>query len=172
MTNDNDGLKYLNMVAERAGAPTYSSLTMDNVKKEKWFEMAWEGCRFVDLVRWGDAAKELAFRSKTKTPYLRDDFYRNYDKSGNVILPTEITDDMGMTYFTIAKERADVKCDGKETSGRPHKAIIMWEDDGWGAKGGGFQTGKHELYPFPFDVVNNNPYDETAGTGVKQNPGW
>lgn len=170
--DDGSGLEALNKVARRAGAPTYSALTLDNVKKEKWFEMAWEGCRFVDLVRWGDAAKELAFRSKTKTPYLRDDFYRNYDKSGNVILPTEITDEMGMTYFTIAKERADVKCDGKETSGRPHKAIIMWEDDGWGAKGGGFQTGKHELYPFPFDVVNNNPYDETAGTGVKQNPGW
>ena len=170
--DDGSGLAALNKVASRAGAPTYSALTMDNVKKEKWFELAWEGCRFVDLVRWGDAAKELAFRSKTKTPYLRDDFYRNYDKSNNVITPTEITDEMGMTYLTIAKERADVKCDGKETSGRPHKAIIMWEDDGWGAKGGGFQTGKHELYPFPFDVVNNNPYDEAAGTGVKQNPGW
>ena len=39
MDNDNDGLQYLNMVAERAGAPTYSSLTMENVKQEKRFEM-------------------------------------------------------------------------------------------------------------------------------------
>ena len=74
-SSDPDGLKYLNMVAERAGAPTYTSLTMDNVKKEKWFEMAWEGCRFVDLVRWGDAATELAFKGKSETPYLFDDFY-------------------------------------------------------------------------------------------------
>ena len=34
MTNDNDGLQYLNMVAERAGAPTYDALTMENVKQE------------------------------------------------------------------------------------------------------------------------------------------
>jgi hypothetical protein len=145
---------------------------MDNVKKEKWFELAWEGTRFIDLVRWGDAAKELAFRCTTKTPYLRDDFYRNYDKSKNEIIPTETTDEMGMTYLTINKERADVKCDGVELSGRPHKAVIMWEDDGWGAKGGGFKTGKHELYPFPFDVVTANPWNEAEGYGIKQNPGW
>ena len=75
MTNDNDGLKYLNMVAERAGAPTYSALTMENVKKEKWFELAWEGTRFLDLVRWGDAPKELAYKSHDPTPYLDDEFY-------------------------------------------------------------------------------------------------
>jgi len=170
--DDGSGLAALNKVASRAGAPTYASLTMDNVKKEKWFELAWEGTRFIDLVRWGDAAKELAFRCTTKTPYLRDDFYRNYDKSKNEIIPTETTDEMGMTYLTINKERADVKCDGVELSGRPHKAVIMWEDDGWGAKGGGFKTGKHELYPFPFDVVTANPWNEAEGYGIKQNPGW
>jgi hypothetical protein len=170
--DDGSGLAALNKVASRAGAPTYASLNMDNVKKEKWFEMAWEGTRFIDLVRWGDAAKELAFRSVTKTPYLRDDFYRNYDKSKNEIIPTEVTDEMGMTYLTINKERADVKCDGVEQSGRPHKAVIMWEDDGWGSKGGGFKTGKHELYPFPFDVVTANPWNEAEGYGIKQNPGW
>ena len=170
--DDGSGLNALNKVASRAGAPTYASLTMDNVKKEKWFELAWEGTRFIDLVRWGDAAKELAFRSTTKTPYLRDDFYRNYDKSKNEIIPTETTDEMGMTYLTIDKDRADVKCDGVELSGRPHKAVIMWEDDGWGAKGGGFKVGKHELYPFPFDVVTANPWNEAEGYGIKQNPGW
>ena len=173
MTGDSSGLESLNKVASRAGAPTYSSLTMENVKKEKWFEMAWEGCRFVDVVRWGDAAKEFAYKGTTKTPYLRDDFYRNYDKAtGAEIIPTETTDAMGMTYLTINKERSDVKCDGVELSGRPHKAIIMWEDDGWAAKGAGFKVGKHELYPFPFDVVTANPWDEANGYGIKQNPGW
>lgn len=75
MTNDNDGLKYLNMVQERAEAPLSTSLTIDAVKKERWFELAWEGQRFFDLVRWGDAAKELAFKGTTDTPYLTDDFY-------------------------------------------------------------------------------------------------
>ena len=173
MTGDNAGLAALNKVAERAGAPTYASLTMENVKKEKWFELAWEGTRFVDLVRWGDAAKELAFRSKTKTPYLRDDFYTNKDASGNLMTPVQVTDEMGLTYWTFQGiERGAIVGSATEKSGRPHKAVIMWEDDGYGARGGGFVPGKHELYPFPLDVITANPWNEETGTGVKQNPGW
>ena len=74
MTSDNDGLQYLNMVAERAGAPTYGSLTMENVKQEKRFEMFVEGCRFADLVRWGDAATVLKDQGK-EVPSFYDDFY-------------------------------------------------------------------------------------------------
>ena len=141
MTDDPDGLQYLNMVAERAGAPTYSALTMENVKKEKWFELAWEGTRFLDLVRWGDAAEELAFKTDDDVPYLFDEFYVHGTK-------------------------------GKEVSGLPHKAKIIFKDDGWGELGGGFVAGKHELYPFPFDVIELNRWDESTGTGLKQNPGW
>ena len=140
-TGDNDGLAALNKVASRAGAPTYATLTMDAVKKEKWFEMAWEGTRFVDLVRWGDAAKELAFRGKEETPYLTDEFYE---------------------YGT----------NGKKTTGKPHKAVIRMVDDGWGDKGAGFKTGKNELYPFPFDILELNPWNPEKGEGLKQNPGW
>jgi len=178
-TGDNDGLQYLNQVATRAGAPTYSSLTMDNVKQEKWFELAWEGTRFVDLVRWGDAAKELAFRGKEKTPYLRDDFFGNWEKGAGgaadkskPLTPVPVT--VGpYTYYTFQGiERGDIAGSATEKTGRPHKAIIMWEDDGYAARGGGFVPGKHELYPFPFDVVELNPWDEEKGVGLKQNPGW
>ena len=65
VTNDNDGLQYLQMVQRRAEAPVSETLTLDAVKKEKWFELAWEGQRFFDLVRWGDAATELAFKEGT-----------------------------------------------------------------------------------------------------------
>ena len=179
-TGDNDGLQYLNMVASRAGAPTYSALNMDNVKKEKWFEMAWEGCRFWDLVRWGDAEKELAFRSHSLTPYLRDDFLNNWLKTDtgktNPLTPTPVT--VGpYTYYTFdGYDRSEVQSayntDKNAASGRPHKAIVLWTDDGYGAKGGGFVKGKHELYPFPFSVVELNPWDEEKGVGLKQNPGW
>lgn len=141
MTNDNDGLKYLNMVAERAGAPTYDALTMENVKQEKWFELSWEGIRFWDLVRWGDAPTALAFKSRDMTPYLGDEFYVPGSK-------------------------------GKKTTGQPHKARIAFYDDGWAAKGGGWKTGKHELLPFPFDVISINPWNAETGEGLKQNPGW
>ena len=172
MTGDNSGLDALNKVASRAGAPTYSTLTMDNVKKEKWLELAWEGTRFVDLVRWGDAAKELSFRGKTKTPYLRDDFYTNKDASGQLLTPVQVTDEMGLTYWTLTAERANVTGSATEKTGRPHKAIVLWEDDGYAARGGGFVPGKHELYPFPLDVVMANPWNPETGTGIKQNPGW
>ena len=172
MTNDNSGLDALNKVATRAGAPTYSSLTMENVKKEKWLELAWEGTRFVDLVRWGDAEKELSFRGKTKTPYLRDDFYTNKDAGGQLLSPVQVTDELGLTYWTLTVERANVTGSATEKTGRPHKAIILWEDDGYAARGGGFVPGKHERYPFPLDVVMANPWNPETGTGIKQNPGW
>ena len=170
--DDGSGLAALNKVASRAGAPTYSSLNMENVKKEKWFELAWEGTRFVDLVRWGDAAKELAYKSKSKTPYLRDDYYTNKDAAGNLLTPVQKTDEMGLTYWTLDIDRATVVGSSSEKSGRPHKAIVLWDDDGYGAKGGGFQSGKHELYPFPLDVVTANPWNEETQTGIRQNPGW
>ena len=134
MTNDNDGLQYLNKVATRAGAPTYSTLTLANVKQEKWFELAWEGTRWMDLVRWGDAATELAYKCHTDTPYLTDDFYE---------------------YGSL----------GKTKTGRPHKAVILMKDDGWGAKGGGWKSNHNEYYPIPFSVLEVNDQ-------LKQNPYW
>ena len=61
------------MVAERAGAPTYSACTLDNVKKEKRFELYMEGYRFLDLVRWGDAATVLKDQGK-EVPSFTDLF--------------------------------------------------------------------------------------------------
>ncbi|MDR0893924.1 MAG: RagB/SusD family nutrient uptake outer membrane protein [Prevotellaceae bacterium] len=54
-TGDSDGLQYLNAVQTRAGAPT-TSLTLENVKKEKMFEMWLEEVRWADMVRWGDTS--------------------------------------------------------------------------------------------------------------------
>lgn len=54
-TNDPDGLKYLNAIQTRAGSAHVSTtLTLDEVKNEKAFEMWIEGVRFPDMVRWGD----------------------------------------------------------------------------------------------------------------------
>lgn len=54
-TGDNDGLQYLNAIQTRAGARHISStLTLDEVKNEKAYEMWLEGVRFPDMVRWGD----------------------------------------------------------------------------------------------------------------------
>lgn len=54
-TGDNDGLQYLNDIQRRAGSAHISStLTLQEVKNEKSYEMWIEGVRFPDMVRWGD----------------------------------------------------------------------------------------------------------------------
>lgn len=58
------GLEALNMVRRRAGLEDAPALDMDNadygVKAERRAELFGEGQRFIDLVRWGDAATVLA----------------------------------------------------------------------------------------------------------------
>lgn len=55
MTNDNDGLQYLQAIQQRAGSAHISTaLTLNEVKNEKSFEMWLEGVRFHDMIRWGD----------------------------------------------------------------------------------------------------------------------
>ena len=51
-----------NRVRERAGLATLSAVTMDDIKKERRLELAMEGFRFIDLIRWGDAPTVLAGR--------------------------------------------------------------------------------------------------------------
>ena len=60
-----EGLKALNEVQKRAQAKHISTeCTLAEVKNEKFLECWLEGSRFPDLVRWGDAAKELADNGK------------------------------------------------------------------------------------------------------------
>jgi hypothetical protein len=51
----------LDAVRARVGLPSVP-VSMDAIKKERRVELAGEGHRFFDLVRWGDAATKLADR--------------------------------------------------------------------------------------------------------------
>lgn len=48
-----------NEVRERAGLDPLTVVTMEDVKQERRLELAMEGFRFIDLVRWGDAPAVL-----------------------------------------------------------------------------------------------------------------
>ncbi len=68
------GLEALNIVRRRAGLEDAPALDMNNetygVKAERRAELFYEGVRFIDLVRWGDAATELANSGKYEYKFL------------------------------------------------------------------------------------------------------
>jgi len=81
---DAKSLEYLNMVHQRGTGTTLAAYSLDALKREKRLELAGEGCRFEDLVRWGDAATKLATRGQ-KTPQFffvenRVDYNPAWDK--------------------------------------------------------------------------------------------
>ena len=48
-----------NKVRERAGLDPLGTVTMDDIKAERRLELAMEGFRYIDLIRWGDAPAVL-----------------------------------------------------------------------------------------------------------------
>lgn len=65
-------LKYINEIRSRAKLSALTSVTLDDVKKEKRLELCLECVRYQDLVRWGDAEKVLGEQGK-EIPSLRID---------------------------------------------------------------------------------------------------
>ena len=61
---DGGGDTYLNEVRTRAKLPTKKGITLEDVKTERRLELALEGIRYFDLLRWGDAPKALADKGK------------------------------------------------------------------------------------------------------------
>lgn len=74
--------KYVNMIQERAGAPV-TDVNMDVLKKEKSYELWLEGCRWIDLVRWGDT--DRVKQSGNDVPKLFDKVHRGPAKSGEKV---------------------------------------------------------------------------------------
>lgn len=80
MLNDGEGDTYINMIREKAHLPLLENATMDDLKKEKQLELCMEGCRYMDLVRWGDAATVL------KDQWKQVPNFAGLDANGNYLL--------------------------------------------------------------------------------------
>jgi hypothetical protein len=57
--NDTKAASYLNLVRDRALLPSATGDIMTAIKKERQLELCFEGVRFLDLIRWGDAPAAL-----------------------------------------------------------------------------------------------------------------
>ncbi len=57
--SQSDALDYINQIRDRAQLPYLTTVALDDIQKEKRLELWNEGCRFLDLVRWGLAAQYL-----------------------------------------------------------------------------------------------------------------
>ncbi|WP_321373185.1 RagB/SusD family nutrient uptake outer membrane protein [uncultured Draconibacterium sp.] len=65
--------EYMNIIRNRAQAPTITgTVTLDEIKTESRLELCMEGHRFLNLVRWGDAASTLATKG-VQGPNLQTD---------------------------------------------------------------------------------------------------
>ena len=137
-TNDQAGAKSaINQIQERAGSKTISeSVDMDVLKTEKQLELWLEGNRWPDMVRWGDFEKaKTAGRDIT---HLYDSFTREPK-----------ADDKNVKFFSEGSRFYTVEV---------NPALERGYDIG-------FKAGKHELFPFPFEVASKN-------ANLVQNPGW
>ena len=124
-TNDNDGLQYLRMVQERAGSDYVSStLTLQDVKKERNYELWMEASRWIDMKRWGEFEK--AKKAGSRIPSLKDAFINDNEPAHR-------------GYLTYSEPNAGLPV--------------------------GFKEGKHEWFPYPYNVTSINP-------NIVQNPGW
>lgn len=129
--------KYINMIQERAGSKTVSAtVDMNVLKTEKQLELWLEGNRWPDMVRWGDFD-----RAKT----AGKDITHLYDKFTREPAAT----DKNVKYFYEGSRFYTVEVNPATERGYDI----------------GFKAGKHELFPFPFEVASKN-------ANLVQNPGW
>lgn len=137
-TNDADGLQYLQAIQDRAGVKAESrstALTLAAVQKEKRLELWVEGGYSADLIRWGKDNPALLDPLKNQGKYVAH--LRDGLYEGTHTVHTAVIDESEKDYYYQF----------------------------YGAANIGFKPGKHELLPFPKEVIDLN-------SGLKQNPGW
>lgn len=129
-TNDPSGLQYLNAIQERAGSKHISStLTLDEVKNEKKYEMWLEDCRWPDMVRWGDL--DGIKNAGKNIPSLHDEFIApdkpNYKKK-HVGYLTYSNPNEGKAFGFVKGKHEYFPIPYSETSTNPN----IKQNPGWG----------------------------------------
>ena len=148
---------YIRMIQERAGSKTVLSGTpsLIDLKKEKSFELWFEGCRYQDIMRWSkldndsydkEAIERLKVQGK-HIPHLVDRVFRDPSKP-------EYEGDEDRVW-QHSKDGSD-----------PEDRFYLYHTHE--AQDAGYQVGwqeKHRLFPYSQQVMDMNP-------NIKQNTGW
>lgn len=126
--------KYVNMIQERAGSKTISDVVdMEVLKREKSYELWYEGCRFFDVIRWQDPkGLEHLKNAGQKVPHLFDKLFRA-PQPGEEVVWEHGTEANSRFYNVYTHEGKDA---GFEV---------------------GFKAGKHEFFPIPQNILDKNP---------------
>ena len=133
MTGDSAGaLDAINQIQRRAGSQTVSTtVDMDVLKREKQFELWFEGSRWIDLVRWGDTdGVQQAGQSVT---VLYDKFFRAPQSNDENVIWENGAEENSRFYIASTHE---AKNQGYQI---------------------GFVAGKHNLFPYPQTQMAANP---------------
>jgi hypothetical protein len=128
--DNGQGAWAVNQIRQRAGLAPLANVTMNDLKKEKSYELWLEGSRWLDLVRWGDT--DRVKNAGQNVPKLFDKLFRE-PKSGETIV-WENGSEANSRFYTVAS----------------HEAI----DAGYKV---GFVAGKHEFFPYPTAQMDKNP---------------
>lgn len=84
--NQAKAVECINKLRTRAQAPTVTSVDLQTIKDESYVELCFEGIRYQNLLRWGDAEAALGYRGETH-PHLNYDgtvTYKSYNAAGSV----------------------------------------------------------------------------------------
>ena len=144
---------YIRMIQERAGSKTVLSgtPTLIDLKKEKSFELWFEGCRYQDIMRWSkldndsydnEALDHMKVQGK-HIPHLVDKVFR---------APQDSDEDRVWQHSSNGSD--------------PEDRFYLYHTHE--AQDAGYQVGwqeKHRLFPYPQSVIDMNP-------NIQQNPGW
>ena len=77
--NPTKAVQYFNMIRTRAQADTVTSVTLEDLQREKRIELCGEGTRFQDLLRWGIAEERLKDQGQ-HCPFLGSNGEVSYKK--------------------------------------------------------------------------------------------
>lgn len=121
----------VNQIRQRAGLSTLGNVDMNVLKKEKSYEFWFEGCRWTDILRWGDL--ERVSNAGSNIPKLFDKLFRAPKASDNNIT-WENGSEENSRFYTVSS----------------HEAIDRGDEVG-------FKANKHEWFPYPNNVLDTNP---------------